>query len=101
MDALPGLAPLRVHQVQLMTSSNAVGERLVGTIRRELLDRVIVLNEAHLRAVLAEFTGYYDAERPHRTLSLDTPLPVVRARAGPVRSRAVLGGLHHVYERAA
>ena len=81
--------------------ANAVAERLVGTLRRECLDRLVIINEAHLRAVLTEFGRFYNHERPHRTLSLETPTPVVRARAGPIRSRPVLGGLHRVDERAA
>ena len=89
------LAPVRVLR------ANAVAERLVGTLRRECLDQVIVVNEQHLRAVLAEFARHYNAERPHRTLLLETPIPVAPARAGPIRSRPVLGGLQHTYERAA
>ena len=81
--------------------ANAIAERLVGTLRRECLDHLIILNERHLRAVLTEFVRFYNAERPHRTLSLETPASLVRARAGPIRSRPVLGGLHHAYERAA
>jgi transposase InsO family protein len=81
--------------------ANAIAERLVGTLRRECLDRVIILNEAHLRATLSEFVRYYNAERPHRTLALATPTPAVRATSGPITSRAVLGGLHHAYQRAA
>ncbi|HEV8633095.1 MAG TPA: integrase core domain-containing protein [Chloroflexota bacterium] len=81
--------------------ANAIAERLVGTLRRECLDHMIVLNEAHLRALLSEFERYYNDARPHRTLALQTPRPTVRATAGRVRSRPVLGGLHHVYERAA
>jgi len=65
------------------------------------LDHIVIINEAHLRAVLTEFGRFYNDERPHRTLSLETPTPEVRARAGPIRSRPVLGGLHRVYERAA
>jgi hypothetical protein len=48
-----------------------------------------------------QFTRYYNLERPHRTLDLETPTPVVRATAGPSRSRQVLSGLHHTYEWAA
>jgi transposase InsO family protein len=81
--------------------ANAIAERLVGTLRRECLDHMIVLNEAHLRGVLGEFERYYNDARPHRTLALQTPRPAVRATAGTIRSRPVLGGLHHVYERAA
>jgi transposase InsO family protein len=81
--------------------ANAIAERLVGTLRRECLDYVIVVNEQHLRAVLTEFVRFYNLERPHRALVLETPTPLARARAGPIRSRPVLGGLHQVYERAA
>jgi transposase InsO family protein len=81
--------------------ANAVAERLIGTLRRECLDHVVIVNEAHLRAVLAEFVWYYNSERPHRTLALETPAPAVRGTAGPIRSRPVVGGLHHVYDRAA
>jgi transposase InsO family protein len=48
--------------------ANSIAERLVGTIRRECLDHVIVLNERHLRTVLTEFANYYNYHRPHRTL---------------------------------
>jgi transposase InsO family protein len=89
------LAPVRAPR------ANAVAEGLVGTLRRECLDRMIILNEAHLRAVLVEFARYYNGHRPHLMLSLDTPRPADRPLVGSVRSRPVLGGLRHVYERAA
>jgi len=81
--------------------ANAVVERVIGTLRRECLDHVIVLGEHHLRSVITEFVQYYNLERPHRTLRLETPVPAQRAVKGSVRSRPVLGGLHHIYERAA
>jgi putative transposase len=81
--------------------ANAVIERLIGTLRRECLDHLIILDEQHLRSVLTEFVQYYNRERPHRTLHLETPVQVHRPVEGPVRSRPVLGGLHHVYERTA
>jgi len=81
--------------------ANAVAERVIGTLRRQCLDHVIVLNEQHLSSVLAEFVRSYNTERPHRTLHLETPEPRVRPAIGPVHSRPVLNGLHHIYERAA
>jgi putative transposase len=81
--------------------ANAVAERLVGTLRRECLDHVLVVNERHLRAILTEFVRFYNQERPHRTLRLETPEPIVHSTTGAIRASPVLGGLHHVYERTA
>jgi len=81
--------------------ANAVVERVIGTLRRECLDHMIVLDEQHLTSVLAEFLRYYNHDRPHRTLGLQTPEPRLRPVTGPIHSRPVLNGLHHVYERAA
>jgi putative transposase len=81
--------------------ANAIAERVIGTLRRECLEHIIVLHEQHLRSVLAEFVRYYNQERPHHTLGLCTPEPKLRPMAGPIQSRPVLNGLHHVYERAA
>ena len=83
--------------------ANAIAERVVRTVRSECLDHMVILNEAHLHAVLAEYVRYYNGERPHRSLELAPPRPAARSSAsvGPVRARPVLGGLHHVYERAA
>ena len=83
--------------------ANAIAERVIGTLRRECLDHLIPLDERHLRTVLAEYVDYYNSERPHRTLQLETPLLATRpaAGAGAVTGRPVLGGLHHTYARAA
>ena len=85
--------------------ANALAERVIGTIRRECLDHLIVLNEAHLRRVLREYVTYYNDARPHRSLALEPPdgprnlaPPSRRAR---VVGAPVLGGLHHVYDWAA
>ena len=51
---------------------NAIAERVIGTLRRECLDHLIVLDEQHLRSVLTEIMRYYNQERPHRTLGLQT-----------------------------
>jgi transposase InsO family protein len=81
--------------------ANAIAERVIGTLRRECLDHLIVLNEQHLSSVLTEFVRYYNQGRPHRTLALQTPEMKLRPVSGPIRSRPVLNGLHHVYERVA
>jgi transposase InsO family protein len=81
--------------------ANAVAERLVGTLRRECLDHVVVVNERHLQAILSGFVRFYNHERPHRTLTLETPEPVARSTTGSIRASPVLGGLHYVYGRAA
>ena len=81
--------------------ANAVVERVIGTLRRECLDHMIVLDERHLASVLTEFVRYYNQERPHRTLGLQTPEWRPRPKTGPIRSRPVLNGLHHAYERVA
>ena len=52
---------------------NATCERLVGTLRRELLDRVLILGEAHLRAIRTEYQGHYNAARPHQGIDQRTP----------------------------
>jgi putative transposase len=81
--------------------ANAVVERVIGTLRRECLDHLIVLDERHLQSVLSEFVRYYNEDRPHRTLGLQRPQQRARPGAGPIWSRPVLNGLHHVYEHAA
>ena len=82
-------------------NANSIGERVVGSLRRECLDHIIILGERHLSTVLTEFVAYYNHDRPHRTLGLETPVSSVRSLSGEVRSRPILGGLHHAYERAA
>jgi len=81
--------------------ANSIAERLVGTLRRECLDHVVVINEHHLRTVLAEFVRYYNNDRPHRKLSLESPVPHYGRGHGSIVSTPVLGGLYHVYARAA
>jgi putative transposase len=95
------LAPFRAPR------ANAVAERVIRTLRQECLDHVLVLGERHLQAVLQEYVAYYNTQRPHRSLALEPPLrrgPVPSdptAPPGRVVARPVLGGLHHVYQRAA
>jgi transposase InsO family protein len=74
-------------------------ERLIGSIRRECLDHVVVLGDAHLRRILATYANYYNELRTHRSLTKDTPLHRAVERLGTVTSRPILGGLHHQYCR--
>jgi transposase InsO family protein len=74
-------------------------ERLIGSIRRDCLDHVVVLGEAHLRCVLVTYAAYYNELRTHRSLTKDTPIHRIVERLGAVTSRPILGGLHHQYCR--
>lgn len=82
---------------------NPFVERLIGTLRRDCLDHVIVLNERHLRRILARYLDYYHRWRTHLSLRMDAPSP--RAVHPPDRGRVVefpeLDGLHNHYERLA
>ena len=78
---------------------NGYAERLIGTIRRECVDHVIVFGEAHLRRIVGEFAAYYNESRTHRALSKDAPIHRVIERLGNITSRPILGGLHHQYCR--
>ncbi len=82
---------------------NPFVERLIGTLRRELLDHVIVLNERHLRRLVTAYFEYYHRSRPHRSLDQNAPQP--RAVEPPSSGRVIavpqVGGLHHCYRRAA
>lgn len=81
---------------------NPFVERVIGTIRRECLDRVIVLGEDHLRRLLKSYLRYYDRSRPHLSLQRNAPIP---RKVEPGRGRVIaipqVGGLHHHYKRAA
>ena len=84
--------------------ANAICERVVGTIRRECLDRMLILGRRHLEAVLAEYVAHYNAHRPHRSLrqrapsTLDaTPAPIEDIDPARVRRTDRLGGLIHEY----
>src|SRR3984893_10997501 len=79
---------------------NAFAERLIGSIRRECLDHVLVLGEAHLRRILKNYADYYNGVRTHRYLNKDTPVSRPAQRIGSIKSHAILGGLHHHYARA-
>jgi transposase InsO family protein len=78
---------------------NGFAERLVGSIRRECVDHVIALGEAHLRGILQAYARYYNDLRTHRSLDKDAPFSRPVQRIGRITSHALLGGLHHHYMR--
>ena len=78
---------------------NGVAERLIGSIRRECVDHIIVLGEAHLRGILKSYANYYNSARTHRSLNKDAPASRRIQRTGSIKSHAILGGLHHHYVR--
>ena len=92
--------------------ANSICERLIGTVRRECLDWVIPLSESYLRSLLKEWAVHYNEGRPHMALGPGVPSPPVGqacakikriwdgAERLKVRSRSVLGGLHHEYSLA-
>jgi len=80
---------------------NGYIERLIGSIRRECLDHVLVLGEAHLRQILRAYADYYNCVRTHLALDKDAPLSRPVQSIGPVVTIPLLGGLHHKYGRMA
>jgi transposase InsO family protein len=78
---------------------NAYAERLIGTIRRECVDHVVVLGERHLRHRLLSYLAYYNEARTHLSLNKDAPIPRAVQAAGRILCRPILGGLHHQYGR--
>src|SRR5262249_4311284 len=89
-----------IEEVNLASRSpwqNPYCERLIGSIRREVLDHVIVLNERHLRRVLTTYLSYYHRFCTHLSLAMDCPQPraVEPPEMGKVRALPEVGGLHH------
>jgi hypothetical protein len=78
---------------------NGFAERLIGSIRRECLDHIIVSGEANLRGILNSYAAYYNSVRTHRSLHKDAPISRPIQQIGIVRSHPILGGLHHHYVR--
>ena len=78
---------------------NGFAERFIGSIRRECLDHLVVLSEAHLRRILQAYARYYNKIRTHRSLDKDAPISRPVQRIGNITSHALLGGLHRQYVR--
>ena len=106
------LSRMRLHVVKTpgrTPVANSICERLLGTLRRECLDFMIPLNERHLYGILKEWVGHYNEDRPHMSLGPGIPQPIralpalrqaqhhAMPRGRSVKSRPILGGLHHNY----
>ena len=85
--------------------ANAIAERWVGTARRELLDRMLIINRRHLTTVLTQYVAHFNHHRPHRALHQAAPLRSLPPPAAPsqphVRRRDLLDGLIHEYTQIA
>jgi len=100
------LAGMGITEVVSSPSSpwqNPYVERLIGSMRRECLDHVVVLSQRHLRRILTRYLTYYHGARTHLSLEKDAPTPrrIHHTTEGPVVEFAEVGGLHHRYERRA
>jgi len=78
---------------------NAYAERLIGSIRRECIDHVVVFGERHLRHLLLSYMNYYNGTRTHLSLHKDAPISRAAETVGRILCRPILGGLHHQYAR--
>jgi putative transposase len=102
-----GIAAERAHQQQLTAFANSICERVIGSLRPECLDPILIVHGRQLEGVLREYVCHYNMHRPHRALGLKAPeaapTPLLAARASPrgVRRNDRLGGLLHEYELAA
>lgn len=91
---------IRVHPTAPRSPwQNGHAERLIGSIRRECLNHIIVFGEAHLHRILAAYVIYYNAARTHLALGKDAPIHRTIQRFGQITTRPTLGGLHHEYCR--
>jgi transposase InsO family protein len=78
---------------------NAYAERLIGSIRRECIDHIVIFGERHLRHVLLSYMDYYNGTFTHLSLNKDAPISHAAKAVGRIISRPILGGLHHQYRR--
>ena len=106
-DRLAAASGIRVLRTPIRApQANATCERFLGSVRRECLDHLFVLGEAHLRRVLRAYVGYFNRARPHQGIGQAIPAGSVPpaphgAGAGRIAAFPILGGLHHDYRRVA
>ncbi len=106
-DHLAAASGIRVLRTPVRAPrANATCERFLGSVRRECLDHVLVLSEAHLRRVLRAYVAYFNRARPHQGLGQaipagSTPGEPAGVGAGRIVAFPILRGLHHDYRRAA
>ena len=106
LDFTHRLSAMGIEQIRTANHSpwqNPYVERVIGSIRCECLDHMIIFDERHLKRVLKEYLGYYHRSRTHLGLEKDcpTPRPVEPTELGDIHAGPVLGGLHHQYTRRA
>jgi transposase InsO family protein len=80
---------------------NGYVERVIGSIKRECLDHVIILNESHLRSILTDYISYYNKYRTHLVIDKDSSEGRSVLKEGEIYKVPVINGLHHVYFRKA
>jgi transposase InsO family protein len=78
---------------------NGIAERLIGTLRRECLDQMVIFGEAHLLRILSTYAAYYNQARTHLALQKDAPLHRAVQQSGVIIAIPILAGLHHKYVR--
>jgi transposase InsO family protein len=91
-----------IHTPYRAPNANAYAERWIRSAREECLDKLLIINQAHLRRVMHEYVGFFNTVRPHQGINQQIPVPKTgRPISGPVRCRNVLGGIIHDYYRDA
>ena len=93
-----------IHVIQIpfqAPKANAFAERWVRSVRNECLDKIIILNQAHLYQIMCEYIDYYNRQRPHQGISQTTPIPFPSQYDGRIQCQNVLGGIIRSYYREA
>ena len=91
-----------IHLPRCAPNSNAFAERWVRTVREECLDKLLVINQSHLRRVMREYIAHYNQQRPHQGIDQRSPIPFPTSETvGEIHHRNVSGGIIHEYYREA